>query len=569
MGDNSGIEVAVDGHLVRPHFQVGESLAGYLLRFAQRNMLFGLRGLASTHGMSPQQLLLADRGDLMRKLWGAQWATRPDAALFQSAPQPILGAHSAPTRICPECLRESKVKIGRAAWDRPMSLVCGKHRLMLRDRCHECGEQLDYLTRRCVHVCRCGADLTNQPAQPPSESLACIEWVYSATTPGADERESTEEAAARSIIRMASHLRGGPKVARNKFRVGEPFVTSDVLKEVDPWFQAWPDGFTQAIEKVGWTTSALRSEQRRSYLRAQRFPRIDEAFDATRRTSKRIKETTPTDKQITTLKFPRALIPLPRACVARPQPAQAASGEPPRRSRAKRSALATVGDSRPDPAETEPSWPSGGLPVLLLAFLATQVESTNSTVVGVDRGSLRGIFDLLGVNLSPGGQMAPFARVQSALKSMGAASLSWANERVAASSDYSDEASARRLFSNTTSVEGQLKSVVLSQWFQDECKSNSIDLSIEALRKLKGSSIALGLYLTLRERAVSGMSAGFIPWADLNEYVGSTAQRERRLRETVQQATSSFDLACPNASVCTERSGLRYKLAPRFASQGR
>lgn len=75
-------------------------------------------------------------------------------------------------QCCTSCLREDKVPYFRKAWRIAFVTVCRKHHCMLRDRCHACGDPVNYSMSKPLGMllmqCRqCGADLRDAPITSP------------------------------------------------------------------------------------------------------------------------------------------------------------------------------------------------------------------------------------------------------------------------------------------------------------------------------------------------------------------------------------------------------------------
>jgi hypothetical protein len=212
------------------------------------------------------------------------------------------------------CCSESATCIARADWDSPMAIHCQKHRVLLLDTCQSCGVRLDYCRRAGVDRCTCGARFSSQPTKSVPDWLATVRWVMgSAPTTSADERWEHEEAAAQTLVRLASHLRSPVEHRQDYFRVSEPFITVDVLEAVGPWFENWPEGFVESVSKIGWAPHLLQRQQMREYLNADRFPELvavlksltKRGFPSGASASEDESEETPR------LRFPVAFVPTP------------------------------------------------------------------------------------------------------------------------------------------------------------------------------------------------------------------------------------------------------------------
>lgn len=160
--------------LCMPEPMVGESTIGFLLRFANDNGYAGLHPFKWP--MMPviskpdiRTLSLSDvayvTGHPIRLLQERLWMSYdpledkywyPFRGLTQKVFRDAYNFNS--PRICAACVRESVVL--KLEWELALMVACGKHRLLLQDRCPSCYKYLSW-GRRYFDRCDCGCQMVD------------------------------------------------------------------------------------------------------------------------------------------------------------------------------------------------------------------------------------------------------------------------------------------------------------------------------------------------------------------------------------------------------------------------
>lgn len=163
--------VSLEGLLMRPRPELGESWPGYLCRLADRNALAGVAGLVRVLKVSKGVLLCA------------QLASEPtEFALDVSDPSKgaliaaLVVGRSWRSRICPICV-DNENPISLARWDEPLALRCVQHDCMLIDRCDRCNAIIRH-DRPFLASCACGKRFRTMVAQDIPVWVKTMEKVY-------------------------------------------------------------------------------------------------------------------------------------------------------------------------------------------------------------------------------------------------------------------------------------------------------------------------------------------------------------------------------------------------------
>lgn len=189
---------------VRPTPISGESLAGYVVRVAERNGMESWHSLFTHAGIrapSPQSLrvLLVDQAQLPALSRFIGVPLEPVARLgYQAVPNltkiraviwrgfrvPTAALRDAQAPLCPQCVRESPHL--RQEWDWRFVAACPDHGRLLLDRCPACGSAIAR-ARASVSCCPCGFDFT--AAVTPQVDVRGVRWLQSvtATVPASDD----------------------------------------------------------------------------------------------------------------------------------------------------------------------------------------------------------------------------------------------------------------------------------------------------------------------------------------------------------------------------------------------
>ncbi|MDL5034579.1 TniQ family protein [Pelomonas sp. APW6] len=210
-----------------------ESAEGYLLRALTanganvRDLLALRRGTARRH-ISPEDARLYESLTGVAASWfscriptavaGERWSELDLFGLRWRSDWTVRALYG---QVCPECLADKH--FARLEWDLMAFVACPVHRLLLVDRCAECGRSL-MPHRPAIEVCRCGAFISRpqdnlQVADPLI--LAWCSWL-SATVQAAIQQaplpaspfEGLIGLSADGIYRLAICLGGGTRALR-------------------------------------------------------------------------------------------------------------------------------------------------------------------------------------------------------------------------------------------------------------------------------------------------------------------------------------------------------------------
>ncbi len=145
---------------------IDESLAGYIVRLAERNAFERVGWLLDLAGIPTGRSMFFEPD--LKRLSGL--ARVPVTALecmrigegtggdclFRGRPIRRIHVRTRDRRLCPGCLVESPHV--RRCWDLSVVQVCPRHLLRLIERCEACGKAISWLNPSICH-CRCGFDL--------------------------------------------------------------------------------------------------------------------------------------------------------------------------------------------------------------------------------------------------------------------------------------------------------------------------------------------------------------------------------------------------------------------------
>jgi hypothetical protein len=176
--------------------------------------------------------------------------------------------------------------------------------------------------------------------------------------------------------------------------------------------------------------------------------------------------------------------------------------------------------------------PYGSLPRLILIYLATQAVKTKSRHIQIDM-NFCAFMDQFGITATGGrtGTISSFKRQLQSLLSTTIYTKWDGNDKVG----LSNTAIADEAVMWWPSTQGHLEykkisSVVLGKVFFDEIQASAVPVDMRALIELKGSPLALDIYiwLTYRMSYLGSSVARPIPWARLQEQFGSGFKRNEQ-----------------------------------------
>lgn len=201
---------------------IDESTIGYLLRFANENGFEGLKGLKLPiryliPAVDIRQLSIYDlsaitghHAELLSSRLGMIYV--PEYGQYSSAYEPcrLLGKETynlTNPRICPLCIQEkSSLSVH---WDYALNVACPVHKVLLQDKCGDCGSHLSWL-RRYFDRCDCGKRLAEWRVKRATRAVLDIQWLLVCHT--TNER-SIRNSLTRKLPPEFIHLRS-EKIAR-------------------------------------------------------------------------------------------------------------------------------------------------------------------------------------------------------------------------------------------------------------------------------------------------------------------------------------------------------------------
>lgn len=562
--------------LVKPKYLQGESYPGYLLRFAERNHLDGLKRLAAIFGLSSLQLLRLPRAEVVRLLKIEDCVNSPEQdSGFDLLEPPSVLNEQCRGRVCPDCLRESEDASAKEVWDRPFSFFCARHDVLLIDACSECGLAIDYLHRRGINRCMCGVAFSKSESEAPPMWTKVMGHVFERTRASVDTTQRfIDQSAAATVLRLATHSLAPGSAFRPNSRVPPPFLTSTAVQAAQPWFADWPNGFVKQLSRIGWKLDSKRRQQMRGQLSADLFPAIDAALEDAGRTASGL--ALQSQSSFPAL-FARAALP-----VRNPNHAdqwsrntsgvrlRVVAGQPREGSLADHAATLKAGNKANEKvAGPLAEIPFGSLSRLLLCWLATEARRLNSREIPCGT-NLRKFLRLVGVSIV-GGDNGSLSRLRDQWLSL-------------LSSDVYIETRSPEPDAGWDRVEGSVGIwhveesdtqpfpagfVALSSWFYDECANRSIDVDLNVLSMLTNSSVGLDVYLWLKWRGQEGDRSLAVSWADLQTQFSAASAYQQKFREHFRSVIAKVLEACPNLDVEMTRDGMLVALSEEFVERGR
>lgn len=162
---------------VRPPYECGESLAGYIYRVHSVNghrvpkatttligRLYGHGRWPSDHRVWPKlEELLGRHCPFYAADWAGSWKLMWSGYI----PYSVRSTFRRNRLIfCPACIEENGKHV--AMWETPLVSMCLVHRCRLTASCDHCGEELQWLHLRPDWRCRCGFVLARSKREPGS-----------------------------------------------------------------------------------------------------------------------------------------------------------------------------------------------------------------------------------------------------------------------------------------------------------------------------------------------------------------------------------------------------------------
>jgi len=237
-----------------------ESLAGYLLRLSERNVVPNVKRLLGSLDLKPRLAYGAVQLDQMAENFGVD-------SVELSRRQPSVDASTALLRrkfqrgevqpVCTACLAEQPYV--RMAWGHVLVTACPTHHLTLLDVCPRCTLPLSTARERIGH-CDCGQSLTALACPAATEPELAITALLMGVEHPARQllplpwREGQPPASiAELLVFLAKHL-GSPEGAEKKRgTAARPSSLADARQELNKIWSViaqWPMGFDRRIEAL-------------------------------------------------------------------------------------------------------------------------------------------------------------------------------------------------------------------------------------------------------------------------------------------------------------------------------
>jgi hypothetical protein len=231
--------IPLDGLLMRPRPEPGESWIGYLARLAADNEIMGIAQLGRILGVSEASLKRGqlDDGDIfaITVFYGSSLELRPMTARQPSS-----------ARFCPICV-DKPMPIFKAEWDRPLAIKCAFHDCLLVDKCSDCDSQIRH-DRRLRTACNCGCAFASTNYSPIPDWVYAMEAAYAEAinfigNPVTEPTSEIEKLAAKAL-RFFAHFDKTPEQRRKRRRphASVAMLHSDEFEALNKNFKVCPLG---------------------------------------------------------------------------------------------------------------------------------------------------------------------------------------------------------------------------------------------------------------------------------------------------------------------------------------
>lgn len=536
-------------HICRPLFNPGESIPGYLLRFAADNFFNGIAALARVHELSAHRLVSMDVQSLSLLLWGTKSDERIDLGHLQAARPVNARAYlwRSRCRFCPECWKSgASERYFRDKWDEVASMLCDEHGVVLLDSCPSCRGQLDYKTLRSPVRCTCGHMLSASVSQKPSRAAKRALQALGLSVRNADPDVQLRAAAATLNMNTQTGL------AAQKETLVRPelaFLSAERLKDVESWFAEWPEGFAREFYKRGLKPRDIVGLDIKSRFRAFELPDIDHAL------TRILAEDSPVEGSNQGL---MGLTPVPKAALFVAFP----------RRDNPRAALLNFEEIDGQP-------PRGAWPVLLLAVYGRCLRRSGQ-VNPLDADQVRAIL----IEADPETSSPVKGRLSSSTGHLLKAQQLLKTTRVLALdqllSPPSDESASRKYGEDAQIACGAVRStdgdlaigITFMHWVVSTFDQDTVDVNISVIWRLTSCRLAIDCYLWLRIVAVPNSGPVTCTWGDLWAQLRSESSHQS-FSAMARSAWSLVMDVCPNIIVIPVHDGFRVRLSPGFFVEGR
>jgi len=235
-----------------------ESLAGYLLRLSERNVVPNVKRLLASIDLKPRLVYDAVQLHKMAEAFGADPVELGKRQPSAEGGTPLLRRkfqRGEVQPVCPACLAEQSYM--RMAWSHVLVTACSTHHLKLLDVCPRCTLPLSTARERIGH-CDCGQSLTALARPAATE----VELAITALLTGGEHparqllpspwREGQPPAnIAELLVFLAKHLGSPEGTEKKRGTAARPTSLADALHDVNKVWSViaqWPGGFDRSIE---------------------------------------------------------------------------------------------------------------------------------------------------------------------------------------------------------------------------------------------------------------------------------------------------------------------------------
>lgn len=211
--------------------------------------------------------------------------------------------------------------------------------------------------------------------------------------------------------------------------------------------------------------------------------------------------------------------------------------------------------------------PFGTLPRLLLSWVCTEAVKRRERVLNLGP-SLSGYLRELGLNLG-GGERGDYTRLRFQMATLFSAVISahYQGQHEWALSNVLLAEKIRWWEPQQQDEAGEWRStLMLSQPFYDECLAHPLPIDLRATKALRGSSLALDIYIWLTHRMSYLRRKTTIPWVSLAAQFGSgyanNAQGLRDFRRAFKRELKNVVILYPQANIEPTDGGLVLRPSP-------
>jgi len=210
------------------------------------------------------------------------------------------------------------------------------------------------------------------------------------------------------------------------------------------------------------------------------------------------------------------------------------------------------GKSKKRVVETRPvsiGYPYGSIPRLVVAWLSSEAVKTRQREIQLG-ASLSQFMYSLGMTAQTGGANGSITRLKEQLRRLFAARIAVVSDPTAvdwtqASFSLADKAQIWWDPQNPRQAGLFESTVVLGEQFFNEVINGPVPIDLRALRALRGSPMALDLYMYLTYRNFSLRRETTIPWEVLKMQFGSEASSMTKFRETFRRSLLQVQTVYP------------------------